>query len=135
MNNPNFPIAIRISCILAVTIGLAGIPLELIRRWSQLTDLNYFFAWFDDVIMCSFLLLGAWKVYRSANGQRFLTAAWGFTFGMMYASFFIQFSNRNIPDPSGVAVDIVLAVKFLALAVSIAGLLLSLLTNPATSKN
>jgi len=135
MNKPKFPITVKISCILAIIIGVTGIPLELARRWHQLTDLHYFFAWFDDVIMCSFLLLGVWKIYRSVNGQRFLTAAWGFTTGLIYSSFFIQLANKDLPDPSGVSVDIVLAVKFFALAVSATGLWLSLLTNTGRAKN
>lgn len=80
------------------------------------------------------VLLGVWKVYHSANGQRFLSAAWGFATGMIYASFFIQFANKNSPDPSGVSVDIVLIVKFFAL-VSIAGLFLALLPNIDRTKN
>jgi len=129
MNKPNFPIAIKISCTLAIILGVIGIPVELTRRWNQLTDLNYFLVWFDDVIACSFLLFGVWKIYRSANGHRFLTAAWGFASGMMYGSFSTQFFNRNLPDPSGISVDIVLAVKFFGFIVCIAGLLLSLLAN------
>lgn len=134
-NKSAFPGTLKISCLLAIMIGVTCIPLELARRWHQLTDLQYFFAWFDDIIMGSFLLWGVWKTYRSRNGQRFLAAAWGFATGLIYSSLFFQFSNRNLPDPSGVSVNIVLAGKFLAFAISIAGLFMSLLTNNGSTKN
>lgn len=135
MNKPAFPGTLKISCILAIIIGVTCIPFELTRRWHQLTDLHYFFAWFDDIIMGSFLLWGVWKTYRSRNGQRYLTAAWGFASGLIYSSLFFQFANRDLPDPSGISVNIVLAGKFLAFAISIAGLFMSLLTNSVSTKN
>ena len=134
-NKPNFPTPIRISCILAIIIGTTCIPLELVRRWHQLTDFHYFFAWFDDILMGGFLLWGVWKMYRSINGQRFLIAAWGFANGLIYASLFFQLTNQNLPDPSGVSVSIVLLVKFIGFVIGVTGLLLSLSTNIDRIKN
>ena len=119
--------AMKISVRLALLTGIILPVIEVIRRWHQLLDLHYFFAWFDDFLIGGFLLFAVWKVNVSAvNGQRFLTAAWGFATGMAYASFFIQFINQSLPDPSGLPVKAVLAFKFAGLILCMTGLLLSL---------
>jgi len=128
--------ALKISLLLAIILGIAGPVIEVVRRWHQLTDLHYFFAWFDDFLACGFLLFAALRTYKSQqSGQRFLTAAWGFATGMMYSSFFIQWMNQNLPDPSGVPVKTVLVIKFTALLLCAAGLLLSLKNITGTNKS
>jgi len=127
MKQDNFPITIKISWYAAIVYSAISIPIELFRRWHQLTDLYYFAAWFDEFLVAGFLLYAVYRTYQSlSDGRRFLTASWGFACGMMYASFFIQLQNKHLPDPSGASIEIVLLVKGLFLTTCIVGLVLSL---------
>src|SRR4030095_8223499 len=127
MKQDKFPLPIKISWYVAIVYSAVSLPVEIVRRWHQLTDLHYFAAWFDEFLIAGLLLYAVYRTYKSfSDGQRFLTASWGFAFGMMYASFFIQLQNKQLPDPSGAPVEIVLLVKGIFFTICIVGLVLSL---------
>jgi hypothetical protein len=80
-----------ISLYVALVGGILLPVLETIRRWHQLTDLDYFITWFDDYIIGTFLFFAGWKTYKSlTNGAKYLVGAWGFATGMCFYSFFGQ---------------------------------------------
>ena len=103
---------------------LAGVLLpigEIARRWHQLGDPRLFFAWFDDVLIGAFLLVGAWRVGRdAAAGQATLAAAWGFTLAIAIASFFAGMFGDA--DPTGASRPVVVAVKGVMLALAVGAL-------------
>ena len=109
---------------LAYVFGIL-VPLgETIRRWHQLGQLRYLPAWLDDYILGALLLYGAWRTGRDVRGgQRFLAAAWGFTCGMAYASFFLQLEHlHDDPAPiSGVWVLVIKGVGFALALLALAG--------------
>ncbi len=77
----------KFSRILAIIFGVVAPVLETIRRWK--TWREYPPGLFDDYIMGALLLAGAWLVGRRFSaGQKLLAAAWGFTCGLGYYSFF-----------------------------------------------
>jgi hypothetical protein len=111
---------------LAFVFGILTPLGETVRRWHQLDQLRYLPAWLDDYILGALLLYGAWRTGRDVRaGQRFLAAAWGFTCGLGYASFFLQLEHlHDDPAPiSGVWVALIkgvgLALALLALAGSL----------------
>ena len=111
---------------LAFVFGILTPLAETVRRWHQLGQLRYLPAWLDDYILGALLLYGAWRTGRDVRaGQRFLAAAWGFTCGLGYASFFIQLEHlHDDPGPiSGVWVALIkgvgVALALLALAGSL----------------
>lgn len=103
---------------------LAGIVLpvgEIARRWHQLGDPRFFFAWFDDVLIGAFLLYGAWRAGQdAAAGQASLAAAWGFTLAIAIASVFAGMFGG--PDPTGASRAVVVAVKGVMLALAVGAL-------------
>ncbi|PYS93411.1 MAG: hypothetical protein DMF64_05195 [Acidobacteria bacterium] len=109
---------------LAFVLGILTPLAETIRRWHQLGQLRYLPFWLDDYIIGAFLLYGAWRSSRDARGgQRFLTAAWGFTCGMAYASFFSQLDHLH-DDPAPISGVWVLAIKgvgFVLVLLALAG--------------
>ena len=128
MKQDKFPLPIKISWYAAIIYSAISLPVELVRRWHQLTDLHYFIAWFDEFIISGFLLYSVWRTWKSlSDGQRFLTASWGFASGMMFAGFFIQLNNRQLPDPTPVPIEVVLIVKGVFFSVCVVGLILSLI--------
>jgi hypothetical protein len=48
-----------------------------------------------------------------------LVAAWGYTFGMAYMSFFGQLKNAPGADPSGMATAVVIAFKGFGIVLSV----------------
>jgi hypothetical protein len=118
---------IRFSRRLAIAFGIL-VPLgETIRRWNTWRD--YPPNFFDDYIIGAFLLYGAWRVGRDVRGgQRYLAAAWAFTCGMGYASFFgqLQSLSLNEIDPAPIPSVWVAVIKGVGLALSLLALALSL---------
>jgi hypothetical protein len=82
-------------------------------------------AWLDDYI-ASALLLYAWHSGRkhAADSRPYLMAAWGYTLGIAYMSFFGQLSSAQ-PDPSGFSQIYVAGFKGFGLFVSALCLALS----------
>jgi hypothetical protein len=118
---------IRFSRYLAILLGVITPLLETVRRWSTWQENPA--AFFDDYILGGLLLYGAWRVGRDeAGGQKFLTAAWGFAFGMVYSSFFWQLEQNRTGsvDPAPVSGELVLLVKGIGFILVITGFFTSL---------
>ena len=107
---------------LALIFGLLLPVVETIRRWRQLNDLNVWPFWLDDFLISGFLLYAVWRTRQSGvANRRFLAAAWGFTCGMAYLSFFGEITSHEA-DPAPIPVAWVAAVKGVGLALSILAL-------------
>lgn len=116
---------------LAIAFGILAPLAETIRRWSQLGQLSVWPFWLDDYIMGALLLYGAWRSGKDLRGgRRFLVAAWGFTCGMGYASFFNQLIFLNEPDPAPISSGWVATIKGVGLTLSIIALIVSLNASP-----
>jgi hypothetical protein len=92
---------VNFSRTLAILCGFIAPLAETIRRWNSWRDFPP--ALFDDYIMGALLLAGAWLTTRTFHrGQRLLAAAWGFTCGLGYYSFFEQLRSyqRGEIDPA-----------------------------------
>lgn len=112
---------------LAIILGIFTPIAETVRRWS--TWRNDPPALFDDYILGAFLLYGAWRVGRDAqSGQRFLAAAWAFTCGMAYLSFFGQLRSLRAgeADPAPIASEWVAVIKGIGLVLAALALVASL---------
>ncbi|MEO5823293.1 MAG: hypothetical protein ABIT71_22540 [Vicinamibacteraceae bacterium] len=103
---------------------LAGVVLplgETARRWHQLAEPRLFWAWFDDWLIGAFLLYGAWRAGRdAAAGQATLAAAWGFTLAIAVGSFVTGVFGDA--DPTGASRTVVVAIKAVMLALTVAAL-------------
>jgi hypothetical protein len=112
---------------LAIIFG-ALVPLaETVRRWRQLGQPSVWPFWLDDYIIGALLLYGAWRTGKDVrSGRRFLAAAWGFTCGMAYSSFFSQLGRLNEPDPAPIPSTWVAVIKGVGFALAILALVGSL---------
>ena len=118
---------IRFSRHLAIFLGVITPLLETVRRWHTWKENPP--AFFDDFILGGLLLYGAWRVGKDArSGQKFLAAAWGFTFGMVYSSFFWHLEQMSLgrPDPAPIPTEWVAAIKGVGFVLTIAGFITSL---------
>ena len=114
---------LKVSRATALVVGIILPCIETWRRWRMLADWP---SWLDDYI-ASALLLYAWKVgrYEVSRSRPYLMAAWGYTFGMAYMSFFGQLKNAPGADPSGMATAVVIAFKGFGLVLSVTCLALT----------
>jgi hypothetical protein len=82
----------------AVVIGLA-LPLgEVVRRWGTTESWTF---WIVHLAVGAPLLYGAWLHSRDrTKGLRVLAAAWGFSCGILYPSFFYWWNHPPRPDPA-----------------------------------
>jgi hypothetical protein len=108
---------------LAVTIGLLLALGEAVRSWGAG---RHWASWLDDQILGAFLLYGAWHS-ATGRGRLPLAAAWGFSCGLLYPSFFHHWQTAAQPDPGNLPHHCVLLAVALCFAGSILGLLLTLL--------
>lgn len=118
---------IRFSRYLAIILGVITPLLETVRRWSTWQENPA--AFFDDYIIGGLLLYGAWRIGRdAAKGQKFLAAAWGFAFGMIYSSFFWQLEQNRIGsvDPAPISGELVLVIKGIGFILIVTGFITSL---------
>jgi hypothetical protein len=112
---------------LAIILGILTPLAETIRRWRQLGDLGVLPFWLDDYFIGALLLYGAWRTGKDIrSGRPFLAAAWGFTCGMAYSSFFAQLGRLDEPDPAPIPSTWVAIVKGLGFALAIMALVGSL---------
>lgn len=112
---------------LAIIFGILTPLAETVRRWRQLGQLSVWPFWLDDYFIGALLLYGAWRVSKDIrSGRRFLAAAWGFTCGMAYSSFFSQLERLNEPDPAPIPSAWVAVIKGVGLALAILALVGSL---------
>ena len=125
---------IQFSRRLALALGILTPLAETIRRWSTWKEDPA--ALFDDYILGGFLLYGAWRVGKSVHsGQRFLAAAWAFTCGMAYLSFFGQLHSLRAgeADPAPIGSKWVLIIKGTGLVLAALALVISLRRIPDVS--
>jgi hypothetical protein len=112
---------------LAIIFGVLTPLAETVRRWRQLGQLSVLPFWLDDYIIGALLLYGAWRTGKDIRGgRRFLAAAWGFTCGMAYSSFFAQLGRLNEPDPAPIPSTWVAVIKGVGFALAILALAASL---------
>jgi hypothetical protein len=120
-------VTIAFSRRLAIILGILTPLAETVRRWRQLSRLSVWPFWLDDFIIGALLLYGAWRAGKDIrSGRRFLAAAWGFTFGMAYSSFFSQLGRLSEPDPAPIPSTWVAVIKGVGLVLAILALIGSL---------
>lgn len=114
---------LQISRRTALLVAIVLPCIEAWRRWHMLADWP---AWLDDYI-AAVLLFYAWNAGRHEGTRSgpYLMAAWGYTFGMAYMSFFGQLKNANNADPSGMTTAVVLVFKGVGLVLSLTCLALT----------
>lgn len=118
---------IQFSRWLAIVGGILAPLGETARRWSTWQDSPA--NLFDDYILGAFLLYGAWRTGKDLrNGQRVLAAAWAFSCGLGYYSFFGQLESMRLgePDPAAIGSGWILLIKGIAVALAIVALIISL---------
>ena len=112
---------------LAIVFGILLPIVETVRRWPQLGDIRIWPAWLDDLIIAAFLLYAVRRVSKDGEaGRPYLAAAWGFTCGMAYGSFFGQLIRLDEPDPAPIPSTWVVAIKGVGFLLAIAALVGSL---------
>jgi hypothetical protein len=112
-------VTLSISRWLALFIGLLLPVAETVRRWRQLDDLSTWPFWLDDFLIGSFLLYAFWCTRQNIlENRRFLAAAWGFTCGMAYLSFFGQITSLDVVDPAPIPPEWVAVIKGVGLILS-----------------
>jgi hypothetical protein len=111
---------IKLNVFLALVLGIALAVGESIRRFG-----TAFWSPFvlDDYLMCMLLGLGAWRAYRSTfTDLKLLLAAWSFTSGMLYLSFFSNLERYMANAPgSGISAPIWVALIFAAFITALVG--------------
>lgn len=126
---------VKFSRTLAILFGFLAPLAETIRRWNSWRDFPP--ALFDDYIMGALLLAGAWLTARNfRRGQRLLAAAWGFTCGLGYYSFFEQLRRYQLGDvdPAPIPSSWVLGIKGVGVLLAIAALLATLTAKEPTER-
>ncbi|HET8546416.1 MAG TPA: hypothetical protein VFL57_00350 [Bryobacteraceae bacterium] len=100
----------------ALILGVALPPGETWRRFGAFANWP---AWLDDYV-ASGLLLYAWYAGRHSlsESRPYLMAAWGYTLGIAYMSFFGQLEHAQVTDISGFSGGVMLAVKGFGVALS-----------------
>jgi len=123
---------------LALVFGIFLPLAETIRRWKQLTDLNYFMSWFDDYLLGGFLIFAAWKVFKYKEGGKvYLAAAWGVAVGALFLSAMgqVEYIRLNKADPAPVSSEAVLIIKAFFFLLSIAGMIMCFKKTGSLPKN
>ena len=113
---------------LAYVMGVLLPVLGIVRNWTaNETDPGAFFA---DLLCGGLLLFGAAKTrQRPHTGQRFLSAAWGLTFGIFYASLMLQLQPKTsgIADAQGfIPEEYLIVPTIVGLLIAVIGLFVSL---------
>jgi hypothetical protein len=115
--------ALKISRTTALIVGVILPVIETWRRWNMMADWP---SWLDDYIG-AVLLLYAWHAGRgeARRSRPYLMAAWGYTFGMAYMSFFGQLRFATTSDPSGMPMAVVIGFKGFGMLLAATCLVLS----------
>lgn len=102
----------RFSIQAAFALGIALPLLETVRRYHQMTDLHFFFSWFDDYMLGGFLLFAAYKAHKNfESGQKILSAGWGAATAGLFLSFIGQLDHLNNSDPAPISSAWVAVIK------------------------
>jgi hypothetical protein len=107
--------------ILAIVFGIFVPAAETVRRWD--TWREYPPSLFDDYVMGAFVPGSVWCLKRNSHsGRLVLAAAWGYTCGLRYASFFGHLERylHNDTDPPPISSGAVFAIKGVGLLLAIA---------------
>lgn len=98
---------------------IVGVCLPVIETWRRWGTGSHIAAWLDDFI-AGVLLLYAWRMGRAelALARPYLMAAWAYTFGIAYMSFFGDYLGPARMDPSGFSREIVLGFKAFGIGLS-----------------
>jgi hypothetical protein len=114
------------SPILALGFGIVLALAETVRRWGHWPFLPFLL---DDWIAGLFLVYGAVRSRRDWDtGRPVQAAAWAFTSGMLYMSFFGHLEHWSKPLETGwVPHDALVAIIGLLFALALAGLVGTLL--------
>ena len=109
---------------LAVALAVSLMVGELWRSWG--TDRHLLFV-VDDMIIGVLLLIGAWAMKRDTVRRRALfCAAWGFSAGMLYPSFFGKLVDPAEVDAGNWSMSVLTALVGLALVTSVVGMVASI---------
>ena len=113
---------------LAIAFGVLIPLLGIVKNWTEAKQ--DIFGFFADILLGTFLLFGAWKVGQNErSGQRFLSAGWGLSCGLLYASLVSQVNSLNEPGQNDTPFGPVSATAAsLGLLTAIVGLISSLKT-------
>jgi hypothetical protein len=110
---------------LALVFGILLPIAETVRRWHQISAGSHILFWLDDVLLGTLLLYAVWRTRNNAaDGQRFLSAAWGCALGMGYFSFFGKLADpaRIEPGPlPGVWVEVIVGTGLLLSVMALIG--------------
>ena len=111
----------------AFVLGIFLPALETVRRFHQMADWHYLFAWLDDYLLGAFLIFAAWQANKNiVTGQKYLTAAWGGATAGLFLSFAGQLDHLAKPDPAPVSSLSVAVIKGVILIFCITNLTISL---------
>lgn len=100
--------ALRVSRMLAIVIGLALPVGESIRRWGTGAPWQ---AWADDFVLGAVLLAAAWSFRRGPeSGRRCLIGARGFVCGAGMMSLLGNMRDLGEPENANIPRAVVLAV-------------------------
>ncbi|MFN4225382.1 MAG: hypothetical protein ACK4HR_03630 [Hyphomonas sp.] len=118
---------IRNSALMAFAFGILLAIGEIVRNWNDWQPWPF---WIVDFIAAGALIWGAVRTL-SRGSSRLLSAAWGFTAGIFWMSFFSHAASLNGPAPETHAgglpgeAPLTLIIGMMLLA-AIAGLVMSL---------
>jgi hypothetical protein len=110
--------------VLAAVLAVSLMAGELWRSWG--TDRQLVFV-IDDMIIGVFLLAGAWVMARDTVRRRaFFCAAWGFSAGLLYSSFFGKLVAPAEVDSGNWNMSVLTVLVGLAFAASVIGMVTSI---------
>jgi hypothetical protein len=110
--------ALAVALAVSLTAGL------LLLRWG--TDRHFMFV-VDDVIIGVLLLAGAWAMKQDTIRRRALfCAAWGFSAGLLYPSFFGKLVDPAEVDAGNWSMSVLTVLIGLAFVISVIGMVASI---------
>ena len=111
--------------IVAILLALSLMIGEAYRSWGVGRPVAF---WMDDQIMGAMLIFGAILVRNPTRMARSLFAGgWGVNAGMLYGSFFGKVFDPAAANPGNFALGPLTALIGIAFAVSVAGLIASII--------
>ncbi len=116
--------------IIAVLLALGLMGGEAWRSWG--VDRPFWFV-VDDFIMGVFLIAGAVAMAKETLARRALfAAAWGFNAGLLYSSFFAKIVTPEATNTGNWNFSVLTGLIGFALAISVIGLISSIVLPPST---
>ena len=116
------------SAYLAIIYGISLVCFETFVNWGQWQWWPY---WLVDYIAAALLILGGLATRgRRLYGPKLLSAAWGFTLGMMWMSLAANISEGTDPDRAARVAGLYIILIVLSMSICLLGLILSLSGRP-----